>query len=400
MRMKGLILAGMALAFATAAAQAPAQAPAPPPQANPPAPQGLTEEQRWLVSDTRVASVQARTVFPLRIGTLAASRTQEFSHQGEGIDDALWYRSSDGAVFATLYVYYPGLPHAGLAAFSTDESVRTSDPAARVATPMRLVTAGGVANGAIRIDYAHYRGMASSAAFIKAGRWLIKVRVSGPEARGAEVEQAMTALLEHMEFGVQNPWMAPHPLTVGDCPADAGRTAARLLADPPGAELAAHAFLATFDGGGTLATERSSGARRDLPPRIPDRLCRGRLHAGNRTYALLRGEAGGPISVDGRTRLVAILSDDGTALEVVHAANIGRYLVLYHEIGATSLMGGYDDVPSDAQIAEMLSGGRTEANRVRVPVRFRPNRGPEMVLPSVAGPAGQSGATPAPPPSQ
>jgi hypothetical protein len=402
MRMKCFILAGMALAVAAApaAAQTPSQTPAPPPQADPPLQQGLTEEQRWLASDTQIASVQARTIFPRRIGTLTASRTQEFSHPGEGIDDALWYRSSDGAVFATLYVYYPGLPHAGLAAFSTDQFVRTSAPATRVTTPMRLVAAGGVANGAIRIDYADYRGMASAAAFIKAGRWLVKVRISGPKARRAEVEQAMTALLQDMQFGVQNPWMAPHPLTVGDCSADAGRTAARPLADPPGAEIAAHAFLATFDGGGMLATVQGSGARRDLPPRIPDRLCRGTLRVGDRTFTLLRGEAGAPISVDGRTRLVAILNDNGAALEVVHAPNLGRYIVLYHEIGATSLLGGYDNVPSDAQLAEILGGGRTEANRVRVPVRFRPDRGPAIFLPPVAEPAGQSGAAPARPPSQ
>jgi hypothetical protein len=351
------------------------------PQANPPTAQGLTLEQRWVASDTQVAAVQARTAFPLRIGTLTATRPQEFSHPGEGIDDGLWYRSSDGAVFATLYVYYPGLPHAGLAAYATDHFIRLNGPGTRTTTPMRLVAAGGIANGAIRIDYGNYRDMASSAAFIKAGRWIIKVRISGPEARRSEVEGAMTALLEGVQFGRQNPWMAPHPLTVSDCPADAGRTAARALPDPPGAEIAAHAFLATFDGGGNLATNQDGGARNDLPPRIPDRLCRGQLRVGERNFPVLRGEAGEAISVDGRTRLIVLMNDNGTALEVVHAANLRRYLVLYHEIGATSLMGGYDNVPSDAQLAEMFSGGN-EASRIRVPVRFRPDRGPEIRLPS------------------
>ena len=363
-------------------AQGQTQSPAAP-QANPPAAQGLTQEQRWRISDTQVVSIQARTAFPLRISTLTATRAQEFSHPGEGIDDGLWYRSSDGAVFATLYVYYPGLPHAGLAAYATDHFIRINGPETRTTTPMRLVATGGIANGAIRIDYGNYRGMASSAAFIKAGRWIIKVRISGPEARRAEVEGAMAALLQGVQFGRQNPWMAPHPLTVTDCPAGAGQTAARALPDPPGAEIAAHALLATFDGGGNLATNQEGGARNDLPPRIPDRLCRGELRIGERNIAVLRGEAGEAISVDGRTRLLALLNDNGTTLEVVHAANLQRYLVLYHEVGATSLMGGYDNVPSDAQIAEMFNG-RNEASRVRVPVRFRPNRGPEIRLPSVA----------------
>ena len=379
--MRRFILAALALGAGTS--QAHAQSP-PQPQATPAVPQALTEEQRWGASETRIVSVQARTAFPRRIGTLSASRTQEFSHPGEGIDDGVWYRSSDGQVFATLYVYYPGLPHAGLAAYASDLAIRTSGPEARTVTPLRLVPAGGIENGAIRIDYANYRGMASSAAFIKAGRWIVKVRISGPEARRAEVEGAMAAMLQGIEFGVQNPWMAPHPLTVTDCPADAGRTAAHALPDPPGAEIAAHAFLATFDGGGNLATERGSNARRDLPPRIPDRLCRSQLRVGNGSYTLLRGEDGAAISVDGRTMLVVIIQDNGDALEVVHAANLHRYVLLYHELGQTSLLCGFDGVPSDAQIAAIISGADREGTRIRVPVRFRPNRGPEMSLPSLA----------------
>ena len=296
----------IALTLASGPVLAQSQIPSPPtPQA--PAQSGLTEEQRWLVSDTQVVSTQARIAFPRRTGALSASRTQEFSHPGEGVDDAVWYRSADGAVFATLYVYYPGLPHAGLAAFATDQFVHISGPETRVTTPMRLVMAGGIDHGAIRIDYANYRGMASSAAFIKAGRWIVKIRISGPEARRAEVEAAMAALLQGVQFGRQNPWMAPHPLTVSDCPADAGRNAARPLPDPPGAEIAAHAFLATFDGGGNLATNEGDGSRNDLPPRIPDRLCLSRLRLGNADIPLLRGEAGEAISVDGRTRLIAVL---------------------------------------------------------------------------------------------
>jgi hypothetical protein len=361
------------------------------PQTAPPAPEGLTEEQRWGASETQIVSVQARTAFPRRIGTLTASRTQEFSHPGEGIDDALWYRSSDGQVFATLYTYYPGLPHAGLAAFASDEAIRINGPDTRVVTPMRLVAAGGIENAAIRIDYANYRGMASSAAFLKAGRWIVKVRISGPEGRRAEVERAMAAMLQGIEFGVQNPWMAPHPLTVTNCPSNADRTAARALPDPPGAEIAAAAFLATFDGGGNLATDQGTNARHDLPPRIPDRLCRGTLRVGNGSYTLLRGEDGAAISVDGRNVLVVIIEDNGNALEVVHAADLHRYLLLYHELGQTSLLGGYDGIPSDAQLAAILSGTDREGMRIRVPVRFRPNRGPEMFLPPAPEAARQNG---------
>lgn len=377
------ILAALALAFG--APQVSAQAK---PETSAPAPQA---EQFWAISGTRAALVPARIAFPLRIGTLEAYRTQEFSHEGEGVDNAIQYRSSDEQVFVTVYVYYPGLPHAGLAAFATDNFIRASEPATRISTPMRLVNAGGVEGAAIRIDYANYRGMASSAAFLKAGRWIVKFRASGPEARRAEVEGALAALLRDVQFGAANPSMAPHPLTVADCPAGAGQTQAHMLPDPPGAELAAHGLLATFDGGGNAATDQGSHARRDLPPRIPDRLCLSHIRIGERDLPLLRGEAGEALSVDGRTRVLLPLNDAGVALEVVHAANLHRYLVLYHEIGATSLLGGYDGVPSDSQLAEILAGGGSEANRIRVPVRFRPNQGPEMALPPVSQPAPQTG---------
>jgi hypothetical protein len=180
-------------------------------------------------------------------------------------------------------------------------------------------------------------------------------------------------------------------VTVTPCPAGAGQAAARALPDPPGAEIAAHGFLATFDGGGTLATEQSNGARHDLPPRVPDRLCQASLSVGNDRLPLLRGEAGEALSVDGRTMLVVMIADNGTALEVVHAPNLHRYLVLYHELGMTDLLGGYDGVPSDAQLAGILGGSQNEATRIRVPVRFRPNRGPEMSLPPVPEAARQHG---------
>ncbi len=99
---------------------------------------------------------------------------------------------------------------------------------------------------------------------------------------------------------------------------------------------------------------------------------------------ILRGGDGPALSTSGRTRLLAVLSDSGTWVEVVHAKNLGRYLMLYHKIGSTALLGGYDAVPSDRQIRELLNNPSSEAGRIRVPVTLKPNGGIHMHLPALS----------------
>ena len=196
-----LLLAPAPLAAQPAQPQQPA-APTPAPATPAPAP----GSEQWLIGDTRIASVPARIVFPRNAGVLDAYNPMEFSHEGEGIDNAIQYRSADRAIIGTVYIYYPGLPHSGLSAFATEEVMRQMSQTPLTGGEMRIVAAGGVEGVAIRADYAGFmEGMASSAAFIKTGRWIIKLRVSGPEARRAEVDAAMAALLAGITFGRANP---------------------------------------------------------------------------------------------------------------------------------------------------------------------------------------------------
>jgi len=368
-----------ALFIGTAAAAQPA-APTPP----------RPSPDLWAISETRIASIPARIAFPIRAGELTAQRHLEFSNQGEGIDNGIQYRSADGAIIGTVYVYYPGLPHAGLAAFATDNAIHVNSQSAVRAGPARIVAAGGVEGVAIRTDYSGYRGdNASIAAFVKAGRWIVKFRVTGPTARRGDIEAAVEALLRGVEFGRANPPLAAAQLRIEDCPADAGRDAATVLPDPPAVELAAQGFLATLDGGGIEATDES-GSPIILPSRLPQEFCRATLatrQAGQ--VPLLRALPGEARSVDGRTVLIASLSDSGMALEVVHAPNLGGYLLLWHEVGGTTILGRFSGVPSDAQMAEIIDNPQSAVARPRVPVRLRPNRGPEMYLPGVPPEAAQ-----------
>lgn len=333
----------------------------------------------WVESAARIASVPARTAFPRQAGSLALTGTRDMSNGAEGMDSTAQYRSADGEIIGTIYVYLPGLAHSGLASYATQRGILHSSP-----SPVRLlrsetVDAGGLRDIAIRDDYENFRGdNAASAAFIKAGRWQIKIRVTGPMARAPEVDAAMDAFLAGIEFGRQNPGQAPFPIRVTECSEGDGQQDARLLPDPEGAEIAAYTFLGTFDGGGNLATN-PDGARNGLPSRVPQEMClSGNAQVGKSRIPILRGRDGDPISIDGRTRLVAIISDSGMWIEVVHAANLGRYVMLYHEIGSTSLLGSFDAVPSDRQIGELLENPQGEIGRVRSRVIFRPDQAPAM----------------------
>lgn len=345
----------------------------------------------WVHTADDYASVPARIAFPRRAGAISVVDARDARQQRDGMDSMLSYASSDQRIIGTVYVYHPGLAHSGLAAYATDRGLHANSQTPLEATPMRVVDAGGVTGAAIRIDYRNYRGEnASSAAFIKAGRWLVKVRLTGPEASRAEVMQAMDSILSDMRFGAQNPARPAAPIAVADCPAGSGQRDATLLPDPPQQELGAYGFLALLDGAGIVATDERSGGPSVLPARVPSSLCvSSRL--GNGMIPILRDPGGSIEAVDGRTRLVVILSDAGTLLEIVEAPRLGRHVMLHHEIGATRVLGSYDSAPSDRQIEAMLSGRAGEATRVRVPVTFRPDGQTEMHLPALPAEAERPG---------
>ena len=373
------------LALALGATPVAAQAAPPTAQAAPPAAQSRPAEL-WRRSATRIASVPARIAFPLTAGPMALTEQRELSHPGEGIDATLQYQSPDGAVIGTIYVYHPGLAHAGLAALATDRGIRANSNTPVRAGPSTVVAAGGKPGIAIRTDYANYRGgRESSAAFIKAGRWMLKLRVTAPEKRMADVEAGMSALLRGIEFGAEN---TPRPATVlnpSPCPRSSGAAAATPLPDAQGPDLVALAMLGTFDAAGIEGTDER-GARKDVPSRIPANLCLSRLVAmSGGEVPILRSADGSSGFVDGRTRLLVLLSDAGEALEIVHAPNFKRHVLLHHLMGETRILGSFDGVPSDDQMRELLTSGGS-ALKLRAFVRFRPGRGAEVNVPASPAP--------------
>jgi hypothetical protein len=363
-------LVALALSPAAAAAQTKPEEAAP------------EQQPLWLQSDEAILLRTARIAFPTRPGGLSLSGSSEFSHKGEGIDAAVEYRSADEKVIATAYLFYPGLPHSGLAALATDNAIRNNSTSAVSGGEIRKVAAAGVADAAVRADYSNYRnGHASSAALFKAGRWLVKLRVTGPESRKSEVEGAMAALLSGTKVGKGIAVHPAAPLSVAPCTGNEGGKNARMLPDPPAAEGAAHAFLGTFDGGGLEARERDGSGKTILGSRVPETFCRSDgVRVGDERVPVLRSLGGKATSIDGRTRLVVLLGDGGGMLELVEAPNLKRHLLLHHQVGRTAILGGWDGVPSDAQISALLAGGPNDTLRIRAAVELRPGKGDNIQL--------------------
>jgi hypothetical protein len=314
---------------------------------------------------------------------LQITGTIEFSRKGEGLDNAVQYKSPDKAITATAYLFYPGLAHSGLSAWSTDNAIRrTSTSEVRVGDT-RIAAAGGRDGVAVLRDYANYLGdNASSAAFIKAGRWIVAYRVSAPTARKAEVDAAMTALLAGTRFGSESPLYPAAPVTVTDCAPGTGKVAARVLPDPPGAELIGEGLIAAFDAGGEEMKDKQSDGTHFLPSRVPASFClSARLAIGRNEVPVLRG-APGPGGVDGRTLLVAVLNDAGAYLEIVGSLKTKRFVLLSHDIGRSAMLGSFDGVPSDEQIRDIVEHPDQAVALPRVPVVFTPGKGARIFVPS------------------
>jgi hypothetical protein len=350
-----------ALAFAAGTAPAVAQrqrAPAPA--------RAYSQTDLWTRSGDRINFTLADVSFPTEAGATRLERAAEASQEGQGLDNVLIYATPDRAVFVTVYIYAPALPDAALTAFMTDHVVGSlSGPEFR-RLRSGVVAAGGHEGVAIRFDYtgARQERLASSAAFMRVGRWIVKLRVSGPLTRDAEVRSAMDALLRGVRFSGELQPAPAVPIAAADCPSRSARAARMLPAND--AEDAAEAIMAA--------------AGVDLPGRSVEAPARGWCRSTG--YRLPNAAASTPILRDlapegnnGRRVLLALLSDSGAILEVVErrAETRVRYVLLHHQVGRTLVLGAYDSPPTDGQIRAIETGEDRDGGRARAVITLQAN---------------------------
>jgi hypothetical protein len=313
---------------------------------------------------------------PIQAGAVVAGETREFTNKGEWLDSAVVYASPDKQMHATVYVYYPALAHTGLTAIATDFFVR---PQSASSSGAETVAAGGQDGVAIRQAYTRYRGgLASEAAYLRAGEWIVKLRVSGPQDRSAEVAATMKTLLDGLVFGKDAAPRPALPIRLVECQAASAAKPARVLGGGDEAKVMPDLVAALLDGGGNAATDER-GKASVLPSRIPERLCQPEvLTIGDSRIALLRAPARAKGAVDGSASLIAILSDGGGFLEILEMPKQKAHVVFHHEVGKTTMLGRFDAAPSSAQVASLLQGH--DSSRVRAEIRRRPGEGDEIEI--------------------
>ena len=291
--------------------------------------QAADVQEAWSASDGTLRAHAAGISIPQTIAGLSLAKSGEVSNGGKGVDNYAQYLSEDGAIQATLYVYLPSYANASLAAYMTDRAVMERFGRKTRRTSYESVSLGGKADRAIRAVYddAADGTLTTAAAFAHAGRWLVKLRVTGPSKRRTEVVDGLNGMLNSLHFGDRASVWPISPASFTDCPAQNDREA-KLTALSP-----------------AVAAD-AKPIRESARP-----FClRGQVQTSEGSYDMLE-QQGAPNGA-----VIVPIDDAGTVLAFDPASSGIGYQLSIHSVGETKLYGVYDRVPSPRQIAEILDG--------------------------------------------
>lgn len=290
------------------------------------------DAEAWTPTDTMIRANAAGLTLPQTIASLSLVKSGEASHGGRAVDNYAQYLSEDGALQATLYVYMPTYADAALAAHMTDKAIMERFGSRTRRTAYASAPAAGQAGRAIRAVYddAADGALTAAAGFVHAGRWIVKIRVTGPTERRAAVVAGLDALLAGLAFDDAASLRAVVPARFSACPAIDADDARLNPADD---------------------SEDATPRPVHIPRDGVDALCiRDTVTTTNGRYDMLQqaGRSDGPIIVP--------VDDSGTLLAFDPATDAKGYKLSVHMVGQTELYGTYDRVPSPRQIAAILDG--------------------------------------------
>ncbi|MDX3909727.1 MAG: hypothetical protein QHC67_07895 [Sphingobium sp.] len=208
----------------------------------------------WQTTDAAVHATAAGISVPQQAGGLALVKTGEIS--GEGADIYAQYVSADNVVQATIFVYRPGFADTAVAALATERTlIERFGPATR-RDVQQVTSAGGHDGVALRTLYSGAADgeLVLAAGFVRSGDWIVKLRVTAPADRKADVEAGIDALLRGLSFDNPAALQRASLATWKDCTASASTASAAASASFPrnGADALCRAGVvkvadATFD---------------------------------------------------------------------------------------------------------------------------------------------------------
>lgn len=317
----------------------------------------------WKGSGERIAAPPANVSFPRSVGGLSLTETAESSHKGTSLDNIAKYRSADGKIWATIYVYRPGYPDAAIAAYMTDRAIRLAYGSGLKRLSQTVVPIGGQPNAAIRMTYSggviqDSGPLASAAAFAHVNGWILVFRVSGPVDRPVEVEAALDAMLTATKFDSKAYVLPAAPLDFAPpCPPAASGTVKPFRSDKSGANALAAALSSS------VGTEKPKGKGDGLQPNFP---------ANGLTRVCVRGTLGDsgleilqPAGTSTPEIILLPLNDVDDVVSVQKNLLGEGYTLGKAEIGRTLVLGEMDRMPDNDQLARILAGEQKELLAVR-----------------------------------
>lgn len=308
--------------------------------------QAADVQEAWSASDGRLRAGAAGISLPQTVAGLSLIKSGEVSNGGKGIDNYAQYLSEDGAIQATLYVYLPSYADGSLAAYMTDRAVMERFGPKTRRTFYESVPLGGKANRTIRAIYddAADGALTTAAGFIHAGRWLVKLRVTGPTARRKEVLAGLDGMMNGLRFDDPAAVRSITPARFAACPAQQDQVAQLTNPDPV-----------------TAADPRS-------PQEVGASFCiRGQVQTAEGNYDMLEQQ-------NVRNGAVIVPIDDAGTVMAFDPAGSGKgYQLSIHSVGETKVYGVYDRVPSSRQIAEILDGKDPQTAHARTTAAYAAN---------------------------
>ncbi|MEN2791731.1 hypothetical protein ABC974_19020 [Sphingomonas oligophenolica] len=340
------------------------------------------DDGAWKVKGDFAMVTTGGIAVPVKAGSVSLSQTGEASQKGKGVDNIAQYESEDRKVFATIYIFYATYADTALATWATDRAIHERFGPNLILVSDTIVAAGGVPQAATRrlYDKAELepgKPMVTAAGFVRAGRWMIAVRVSGPAGRRPEVEGAFDALLSGMRFDGKDRPMPAAPLKLAaTCPASDEKPA-RFLGDKASGS---NALFSSLTGGSITVKDVAKGTVTEQAPPLAfphngtSTLCiRGKIAAGGAQWDVLA-----PASADDGQIALVLLDDAGGTVAVepllLLDKDMGKgFVVKRYGIGVVDVLGSFDKMPNLAQLGAIVSGTDRRGAMIRSSTVFTPD---------------------------
>ena len=293
--------------------------------------------------------------------------------------DVAQYESADRRVFASAFVFLASHADAALVALGTDRAIhiRYGDVALISDT---LASAAGLERAAIRRVYTGGRldgeMLTTAASYIRADRWIVSLRVSGPPDRQADIEQALDALTTDVRFiGGAHPVSAATPVLAAACPEPITHDARLIRGSGRSME---DAIVGSVFGGAEQPAEDSSAARHGparlaFPANGATPMCiAATLPSGRLLYR--------PAGTNVVSERLVLIDDAADALTVEpnllgHGFQLKRY-----EIGHFDTLGTFESMPTPTQLDAIIDHRDQEGSRVIARTVLHPISGSDVQI--------------------